>query len=305
MIEEVVGFAAHTLVATERGSVPIQDIKVGDRVLSQNPGSEEEPRPAVVRKLYRREGASVLSLHYIVSPAEARPWKSARITCSRLQEVWEIEEGHRKHEGKWTKTRDLGRSFVGRPYLLRPDGAHFQVYGEEKVCATDNADIGWIPYIADDLPGLLFDFSKNESISTNAFFDQSAWPNNDTHPLPFKTTLFSFEVGGYSSFFVGDPCVLVHDATTLYGKKPIPDALIEEKVILPGGGLKHFRLLLDKQYGYFMEHFDPISGEYQLVDSEFFPEVKNDKFWSATQDYLLRAGVPVLDYLEVLRSRTK
>lgn len=142
------GFVAGTLVHTDQGLVPIEQLKVGDRVLSI-------PEEGVGEKAYKRVVKTFKSptKQKIMSPIEG-------IYCTDNHPFWVIK-GYARPDGTWVRADQL--DYSDSLYQLAAvasewDKEHPRYYGKRR----DPYEIGGLYLIATDQDGIALFLRKND-----------------------------------------------------------------------------------------------------------------------------------------------
>lgn len=219
------GFVAGTLVHTDKGLVPIQDVKVGDMVLSR---PENDPNaPNEYKRVLRLFGSgkdNIIQLPY-VSYSELEVIKVIYLTDYHL--IW----NERKQE--WIPAIKLEN---GDELSFIKNEKSFFVYGTSKVLNFNNdGNIGFCDhYLHNSLGysvGHSFLYNGKNSIQTHylqnsdlsnqshqyiddfEIFDigSNEYPDNFDGLSRFKTKLYTLALEDYHTYFVGEQGLWVHE----------------------------------------------------------------------------------------------
>lgn len=222
-------FVAGTLVHTDKGLVPIQDVKVGDKVLSK---SENDPNDELsyqkIIETHKFENKSIHLLRLI----EASPLNDVSTTLEIFatpnHQFWKVDVG-------WTRA-DLLRH--GDEVILA-NGNKATIFEWSPVLRTANTSIGWV---ASDLEGIgesnaeigyLINFSN--SVISTPFLSLDNWlneqviywdyaPDGITWIDNYEDRLFSIDVYNVTvedthTYFVSENSIWVHNANC-HGELP-------------------------------------------------------------------------------------
>ena len=214
-------FVAGTLVHTDKGLKPIQDLKVGDKVLSK---PEDDPNGKLsyqkITETHNFEDKSIHLLRLVESSSDNIS-TTIEIFATPNHPFWEVDVG-------WTRA-DLLRH--GDEVILS-NGNKAIIFEWSPVLRTANANIGWV---AIDLEGIgktnaengyLINFSNNE-IST-PFLSLDNWLNEQVNYWDyapngitwadsyedryFISTVYNITVENTYTYFVGKDGIWVHNS---------------------------------------------------------------------------------------------
>jgi hypothetical protein len=205
--ESEAGFVAGTLVHTREGLRPIEQLKVGDEVLSR-PEKPEDGTEAAYKRVVntsKHENRQVLRIKYIIEVDGQK--KFFNVTSTVGHPFWVVGEG-------WTAANGILGDWMGPSRLVLRDGKEVHADGKVWVYATDRPGVGWVANRGTEEEGVLWNFAENQLVETGRMYDIEAWSSgpNDTPYLPFTTTVCNIEVEDYHTYFVGTHGVWVHDA---------------------------------------------------------------------------------------------
>jgi hypothetical protein len=188
------GFIAGTPIWTDRGLVPIEQLKIGDSVLSQPEGMDEHIYRKVVRK-FSCEDKAILCVRYCLPPPNDRDIHYQYVTDDHP--FWVKGTG-------WT-----------RPYLLE-DGQELQLHEGSTayvlevvyVYKTDRPGVGWMPEYSHSVDGFEIDFSGGREW----WLDEQDQRNFGKSLGRLQTGVYNIEVEDAGTYYVGELGVWVHGA---------------------------------------------------------------------------------------------
>lgn len=216
-------FVAGTLVHTKEGLKPIEQLKVGDWVLSrpENPEQGTETGYKRVTKTFRFEDKEVVRFWWAPN-AEAEWAQTESVYVTPNHPVWLNPNG-------WVAMGRLTLPEKRRPgFIMRGDGdwlTHeliladgttgsmldvFDLYRTDKPTIAFKEEDDW------DL-GTLYDFSGiSPTVGDSVPYDYEKWgdPVNETRER-YTTTVYNFEVEDWHTYFVGKTGVWVHNTNCL------------------------------------------------------------------------------------------
>lgn len=206
-------FAAGTFVHTKAGLVPIEQIKVGDYVLSQHDsgtGSRDYKR---VLRTIARPPERVIEVKYFPDPSQPRV---ARITCTINHPFWVIDLG-------WTHAEDLYRT-PKENWLKLSDGANVKAFGTANIYISKQPGVGWRSNSSDgdvEAYGALWDFVNHRLVDAKVeslqVIQDHQVPYNDSRFGTFPEELYlhlpvyNLEVEDFHTYYVGEHGVWVHN----------------------------------------------------------------------------------------------
>lgn len=187
-------FIASTRVWTARGPVPVEQLKVGDTVLSQPEGTGERAYRKVVRTS-SCERKAIICVRYCLPPPD-----DAEIH-------YEYVTGHHPFWVKgvgWTRA-DL---LEGGEELELHDGRAAYALDVVPLYKTDRPGIGWMPEYSHSVDGIEIDFSGGKVW----WLDEQDQRNFGKSLGWLLTTVYDIEVEGFHTCYVGELGLWVHDA---------------------------------------------------------------------------------------------
>ncbi|WP_341912184.1 hypothetical protein [Polaromonas sp. YR568] len=205
--ESEAGFVAGTLAHTREGLRPIEQLKVGDEVLSR-PENPAEGTGTVYKRVVntsQHKNKQVLRVEYMVEENGVK--KYAQVTTTVDHPFWVIGEG-------WTAANGILGNWMGPSRLILKDATEIDAEGKIWVYATNDPDVGWIAVNGTEGAGALWDYAQSRLVEAIRVYDFEAWSSgpDDTPYLPFTTPVYNIEVEDYHTYFVGTHGVWVHDA---------------------------------------------------------------------------------------------
>jgi hypothetical protein len=195
------GFTCGTLVWTDKGPVPIEQIKVGDQVLSR-PADGGAPAYRAVTRTLVVEDREFFGITYVDG---TKPNSSFILYPTGDQRFW-IEGVGWNRVDRWGDAVPDG----GTRFQLR-DARAVSVMIVSPVYRTAQPRVGWYntSMYLDDI-GFEVDFSGNPEYLD---FD-ATYPDEMEEPDPYlKIRVYNLEVEEFHTYYVGTQGVLVRDAS--------------------------------------------------------------------------------------------
>lgn len=195
------GFVAGTPVWTDKGLVPIEQVKVGDAVLSRPKGSGTPDHRTVTRTL-AHDDKEIVCVRYI---DPTKPNTTFILYSTGDHSFWVDNAG-------WTEA-DLLR---GSERLQLQDDRVVDVLMVSPVYRTARPNVGWFnTSLSMDDVGYEADFSGAPNIlQFNAYS-----PDELDEPDPrLKVRIYNLDVEDFHTYYVGAQGVWVHDAHCALGK---------------------------------------------------------------------------------------
>ncbi|MGZ8217093.1 hypothetical protein [Methylomagnum sp.] len=205
------GFVAGTPVWTDRGLVPIEQIKIGDSVLSRSEEGRGEREFKRVRRTLIHDNLPITLVNYVITWPNNDPqnkwdeyhYRDDYLFVSDHLQFW-VRDDFDTDEGCWKST---GWLVYGEPLSLMTDKIAY-VGQDMHLCATDIASIGWISYHDQEFPDFCVDFGSK---------GKAKWPLNTKRRKPTNRQVtrcvYNLEVEDFHTFYVSDEGVWVHDAS--------------------------------------------------------------------------------------------
>lgn len=199
-------FVAGTLVHTKEGLRPIEQIKVGDWVLSKPESGEGEQAYKRVTQTFVTEQQEVWVVDYAVDEAptpELPPTRSLVVTGNHPFWV------HRKG---WTAARDLKQADDLELYNTHETKELGYLLRSLKVLESDRLDCGWARDPEDVLrfKGPMIDL-RDGGVKVSEYYKEDV-TTSDLTGRYLKRQVFNLEVEDFHTYFVGDAGVWVHNA---------------------------------------------------------------------------------------------
>jgi hypothetical protein len=201
------GFTAGTLVHSKDGLVPIEEIKVGDLVLSRSEHREAGAGLSLKRvlKTLVHEDKEVKFIGYKNGP-NLKKERTHALFSSLDHQFWVKDKG-------WTAASLLQGDWLGPSHLeLSSCAPAFSV--PMFIYKSDRDGIGWVASAGFEGEGFEWDFVKGEW-GINSYFDTKNWPIHDVDDggdgdgYRYTATVYNLEVDAFHSYFVGEHGVLV------------------------------------------------------------------------------------------------
>ena len=187
-------FVAGTPVWTDKGLVPIEQIRVGDQVLSQPEGKGEVVYKTVV-KTHVFDDKEICRLNYYHVDLD----EDFDVFVTGNHPFWVKDVG-------WTAAARLSTD----DQLELQDGGLAFVVRLVRVFRTDVENVGWATLYEED-SGVEFDF-RNGGIrmGTDWVFNDKYLDSREKNPY-FRSKVFNIEVDGFHTYYVGEHGIWVHN----------------------------------------------------------------------------------------------
>ncbi|ANJ66309.1 hypothetical protein A9404_01975 [Halothiobacillus diazotrophicus] len=216
-------FIAGTLVHTKDGLKPIEEIKVGDWVLSrpENPEMGTETAYKRVANTFRFENKPVVSLSWVQRPVDDSTGEKKGDRTSMFDWVfatpnhpvwvdghgWMAAERLFEPSGRRRRPHLLHPEEWYRPLLRLADGSACHITGVSDCFRTDQPQVVYTEESYEFLEsGHSWDFNESppKLISNKVAFDMENWVDEETgEPVVFTTTVYKIEVEDWHTYFVG------------------------------------------------------------------------------------------------------
>lgn len=225
------GFVAGTLVHTDKGLVPIQDIKVGDMVLSKDESGEGELVYKPVIKLVCLGENEVVRLNYQkddeygdldfpmylefvnhnqpIWDEDLKKW----IIASEIQIGTLLSSPNNKNSLRVLETDIVWDSYtkdIGITYPIFSDESEidFMVVFSNQGYKMHSNKFAPDYYISETM-SIKFDLNYSREIYNN--YENKSWAGNRK---PVQVSVFNIEVADNHTYYIGEKGIWVHDSTT-------------------------------------------------------------------------------------------
>ncbi len=206
-------FAKGTLVHTKEGLKPIEQIQVGDWVLSKPENGGEQAYKRVLKR-FEYPAERIVDLFYI-PPGQDRtpgkPVKRKRISVTRNHPFWTNEQG-------WTAVSEL-RSY--RSTFEDKTGHPICFADLTNVYISDQPHVGWTPNHmgATDCFGALWNYDTHKLIDAEVLavdaIQETYRELGDREAINpdlfFKAPVYNLEVEDFHTYYVGEHGIWVHN----------------------------------------------------------------------------------------------
>ena len=223
-------FAAGTLVHTKEGLKPIEQIQVGDYVLSKHDsGTGEQAYKRVLQTFYHPSETVIEVYHAHPHTPNSRK----RIVCTPNHPIWVAEVRSADDQPGWTAASRLSNSWSGGGSKFElADSSRVRASGWLKIYATAQEGVGWTPQKMGDRQdiGAIFDYGSYRVIEgkivSYQLIAQEVLANQELrdwaleHDHPFyevpehfllKLPVYNLEVEDFHTYYVGEYGVWVHN----------------------------------------------------------------------------------------------
>lgn len=230
-MKQLQGFVAGTLVHTDKGLVPIEQIKVGDMVLSKPEIGEGELayKPVVNTFVHEDKEVWLAEFNSLSCYTDEQfdsgevPYRSDAIVGTPNHPFWVV--------GEINHYDDMALNFYPKPcwkrldqlqpymVILHADGFLASVYAVQPIFTMSNPDRGFLQgYPLGDWweheHGSYIDLNTPPKIyhqRFDSFFNKDMKDNtNDWGYTPKTQKVYNFEVADYHTYFVGEGGIWVH-----------------------------------------------------------------------------------------------
>lgn len=238
-MKNIRGFVAGTLVHTDKGLVPIEQIKVGDLVLSKHESGEGEQAYKRVVNTFKSSEKKAIR-HVAISIRYEKRWESVYLFCTPDHPFWVKGEGWIPvSEIFWGSEPDSVFSYVGEDVASEIENVTLNYTSP----VYESASVKGITYVYDghgeqNTPELVVDFNQGRPILVGDGGDlgymEERWPSSEErisipegydHPLtkkyldavddeviPFLTDVYNIEVEDFHTYYVGHIGICVYDS---------------------------------------------------------------------------------------------
>lgn len=208
-------FAKGTLVHTKEGLVPIEQIKVGDWVLSKPENGGEQAYKRVLQT-FAHKPERIVDLQYVLPGQDmtaGKPIQLRRISVTRNHPFWTKERG-------WTAVGEL-ENYPSKTTLEDKVGQPIEFSGLRSVYISNLPNVGWRPLHmgATDRPGSLWDYESHKLISAKSValevieetYRDLGDPEAIDPSLFFNAPVYNLEVEDFHTYYVGEHGIWVHN----------------------------------------------------------------------------------------------
>ena len=216
-------FAGGTLVHTKNGLVPIEQIQVGDWVLSKHESGEGEREYKRVTKTFVHEDREVNMISCGGAGSDGSPCEY-RFFVTAEHPFWV--------KGKGWKPAGKLKNSLPHTVLEVVDGIYSYVGGTSRLFKTDDLDVAWRPFSDSSYylrgTGSRYHVPTVKLIEREVFIGiESVRRNGRVKPEHlYTTTVYNLEVEDFHTYYVGEAGVWVHNknisrVTAAETKKPV------------------------------------------------------------------------------------
>ncbi len=184
------GFIASTLVHTQNGLVPIEQIKVGDLVLAKPQQGGELAYKRVVKTI-AYESKRIMEIAYKIPQTN----RFGFLWATPNHPFWLVKDG-------WTAAENL--QDADSSILQDHNGSDVEIEHLRDIYITEQSDVGWIPNFStlDDW-GTEIRFSPIEDVADNVFILPEILDGGIDDPY-FKQPVYNLELEDSDAYFVGE-----------------------------------------------------------------------------------------------------
>lgn len=208
-------FAKGTLVHTREGLKPIEQIQVGDWVLSKPENGGEQAYKRVL-KTFEYPPERIVRVGYYIPESKPNPYNStvAVLNVTLNHPFWVKELG-------WTGVRELMDYGMKDICLEDADGQDIDFYSVNRIYVSDLPHVGWLPMHmgATDCFGALWNYDTHTLVNAEVLAVEAV---QDTYrelgdreaidpDLFFKAPVYNLEVEDFHTYYVGEHGIWVHN----------------------------------------------------------------------------------------------
>jgi hypothetical protein len=203
--EQGSGFAKGTLVHTSEGAKPIEQIQVGDSVLSMFERGGEQAYKRVL-KTFAHEPRRIAQLEYALPRQDLeylvraqQGIQTGRITTTLNHPFWTKEVG-------WAAPSHMQGNSIGTFHLQCKDGNNIQFWSVNNIYLSEQPNVGWTSNCKPESMrghGSLWDYAAHRLVAPEAYAQEDiSWGE---HPDPyFKAPVYDLEVEHFHTYYVGE-----------------------------------------------------------------------------------------------------
>lgn len=206
-------FAKGTLVHTKEGLKPIEQIQVGDWVLSKPENGGEQAYKRVL-KTFEYPPERIVNLNYILPGQDRTPGQPIhlrRISVTRNHPFWTKEQG-------WTAVSEL--QYFGSTFEDK-FGQPIELAKVTNVYISDQPNVGWWPTDmgAIDSVGALWNYDTHKLIAPEVLaldaIRETYRDLGDSEAIDpelfFKAPVYNLEMEDFHTYYVGEHGIWVHN----------------------------------------------------------------------------------------------
>jgi transcription-repair coupling factor (superfamily II helicase) len=230
------GFVAGTLVHTDKGLVPIEQLKVGDMVLSKHESGEGEQAYKSVSRAFKSIEKTLISyINYCVIDEDSKTSSVIEryLFCTENHLFWTCDDNDSIHG--WTIAKSIG--FLDGEFLfaLHDNQMAFNlspIGWENSVFEQDDSKIALVWSDGDD-PIAIYDFNSTQPVCLGGRIYKNLHPSEakSTQDMesdskirqlrktglshPYLDYVYNLEVEDFHTYYVGRAGIWTHDATDI------------------------------------------------------------------------------------------
>jgi hypothetical protein len=217
-------FAAGTLVHTDKGLVPIEQVKVGDMVLSRHESGEGELAYKRVTKTFITENQPIWAMDiggpFGLKEDEDDYIKREFLFTTANHPFWTFERKSRYEidifTGKWVSASNMEPGEA----LFSYNGKFVDIVENLPLYQTTEPDKAFYKVYPDYFSGIFLDINsyKYHQLQVPSYIEDEPpgvfnWDESEDDIIrdEYETTVYNFEVENYHTYFVGELGVWVHN----------------------------------------------------------------------------------------------
>jgi Pretoxin HINT domain len=212
-VEQGACFAKGTLVHTKEGLKPIEQIQVGDRVLSKPENGGEQAYKRVL-KTFAHEPQRIAQLQYTLPGQNLEDLirnvqgiKTGHINTTLNHPFWTKEEG-------WTAPSHMQHNGIGAFHFQDKDGGEVEFWSIKNIYLSDQPNVGWTsnskPENISVNKGSLWDYAEHRLVAASEFPPDDIAEGERPDPY-FKAPVYNLEVEDFHTYYVGEHGLWVHN----------------------------------------------------------------------------------------------